>query len=1088
MPHRTLKHFPSRQQHSRSVWSDRYRSKRPQSRLVNKLFKLLGCFLLGLSVILYNLPGQAAVVPFGIRFQTNDTGDIVFVANTLMTCPSSANGCASAQAGTSTSGQNNTFNMAYIDIDSDSTTINSSSAQLNLPSGSTVLFAGLYWGGDSSSASRNQVKLATPGSGSYTSITANSSDIYRDIGYQNAYQGFANITNLVRAAGNGTYTVANVQSTTGVTNRWAGWTIVVAYRDLNDKPRNLTVFDGFNVVSTANTTIDITVSGFRTPPFGAVSAKLGAVVYDGDDGGGGANTFTGDRFKLNGTDLSNAANPANDAFNSSISYLGTQITSKNPNYKNQLGFDADIFSANGLIANNATSATLTLNTGGETFMPGVVTSSIDLYAPVLDIQKSVVDINGGNVEIGDILEYTITTTNNKDTNGNGDPANNNVLRDPIPTNTTYVPGSLRITAGPNSSTKTDAAGDDQAEYDAAGRQVIYRLGTGASATTGGTLSVNTGTTASPSAGSTTTLKFQVKVDASTPNGTLLINQAQETYTGQTLGTGTTLVGNSTASSVTVNTVPKADLSITKTDNRTTVAVGSPTSYQITVTNAGPNTLNSLTVTDVLPTTFQNPVFTPSTGTYNASTGVWTGLTLASGQSITLTISGTVALSATGTITNTAIAAVPSGFTDPISTNNTASDTTKVYAVSSQRVIINEVLYRQSGAATAAENDEFIELYNASSTSVDMGGWQLSDGNLIEGSTDGTGSITGSATNPAYVFPSGTSLGSGQYAVIWIGANNANNQASGAAFQAWLNQPPNLNNAGDDVWLYDSQLRIVDYIAYGSDSAVNTPPPDSLNLWNATYQTSLASASLGQSISLTPNGQDGNTSACWEPSTSEQARGRCAGYLSTRDVDTVGIRVTSVGQSNNDVVAMPPQLLLVKRITAINGVAVNTYVDDTYDNPATPQNEAIADNAAKWPVPIDSNSGISTYLRGATNGGQVRPGDEIEYTIYFLSNGGTPLTNASLCDLVPANSTFIPNSFSSSSGIDLAVGSAVSHLTNAPDIDNGEYVASNTTPSVSCSATNTNGAIVVRIVRSPETLPAAVGAPGYGYVRFRARVN
>ncbi|MBW4693322.1 MAG: DUF11 domain-containing protein [Lyngbya sp. HA4199-MV5] len=181
----------------------------------------------------------------------------------------------------------------------------------------------------------------------------------------------------------------------------------------------------------------------------------------------------------------------------------------------------------------------------------------------------------------------------------------------------------------------------------------------------------------------------------------------------------------------------------------------------------------------------------------------------------------------------------------------------------------------------------------------------------------------------------------------------------------------------------------------------------------------------------------------------------------------------------------PQIVLVKRITANNGAAITTTVDD----PGSPN-----DNAANWPNPVDVTTGISTYLKGATNGGTIRPGDVLEYTIYFLSNGGAAATNINLCDLVPSNSTFIPDSFSSSpeSGINLTIGATTTNLTNVPDVDGGEFFNPGATPSIACSATNTNGAVVVNVVKSPATLPNAT-APGtpsnsYGFIRFRARVN
>ena len=53
---------------------------------------------------------------------------------------------------------------------------------------------------------------------------------------------------------------------------------------------------------------------------------------------------------------------------------------------------------------------------------------------------AVVDLNGGSVEQGDVLRYTISGTNTGQ-----DGATSFVLRDPIPANTTYKPGSIVVT-------------------------------------------------------------------------------------------------------------------------------------------------------------------------------------------------------------------------------------------------------------------------------------------------------------------------------------------------------------------------------------------------------------------------------------------------------------------------------------------------------------------------------------------------------------------------------------------------------------------------------------------------------------------
>src|SRR5581483_9914437 len=81
------------------------------------------------------------------------------------------------------------------------------------------------------------------------------------------------------------------------------------------------------------------------------------------------------------------------------------------------------------------------------------------------------------------------------------------------------------------------------------------------------------------------------------------------------------------------------------------------------------TVSSVILTDDVPAELLNPVFgTPSAGSYDSSTGVWSGLSLASGQSVTIT------LTATGSLTNTVRVDPPAGVTDPNLANNTDSDT------------------------------------------------------------------------------------------------------------------------------------------------------------------------------------------------------------------------------------------------------------------------------------------------------------------------------------------------------------------------------------------------------------------------------
>ncbi|HVG04165.1 MAG TPA: hypothetical protein VM937_04405, partial [Burkholderiaceae bacterium] len=221
-------------------------------------------------------PADAQVTrSFTARYSNNLNGEIKLVGNMSMTCSTTGtNGgsCVNARAGSGGLLSNNDFTMINVDVDSDATTFNSSSSNLNLPAGSIVRFAGLYWGATSTSAQRNRVLLRTPGSFGYTSIVASTVDTAA--GQANNYAGFADVTSLVASAGNGDYSVANIQAITGVASVWAGWSLVIVYENNTLPLRNLTVFDGYGLVN-GSPGVVINVSGFLTPLSGPVVTRLG---------------------------------------------------------------------------------------------------------------------------------------------------------------------------------------------------------------------------------------------------------------------------------------------------------------------------------------------------------------------------------------------------------------------------------------------------------------------------------------------------------------------------------------------------------------------------------------------------------------------------------------------------------------------------------------------------------------------------------------------------------------------------------------------------------------------------------------------
>ncbi len=127
--------------------------------------------------------------------------------------------------------------------------------------------------------------------------------------------------------------------------------------------------------------------------------------------------------------------------------------------------------------------------------------------------------------------------------------------------------------------------------------------------------------------------------------------------------------NDTAS--TVVTPQQADLGLTKTVDDSTPNVGDTITFTITLTNSGPDEATGVQVLDPLPAGLSFVSDTPSQGTYDPSTGLWSVGTVAVGSPQTLLILATVTSPAPQT--NTATLAHSDQF-DPNTTNNTASAT------------------------------------------------------------------------------------------------------------------------------------------------------------------------------------------------------------------------------------------------------------------------------------------------------------------------------------------------------------------------------------------------------------------------------
>ena len=358
---------------------------------------------------------------------------------------------------------NDQQDMEYIDIDGNSgngsVTMNSSSADLVLPAGTnTIKLARLYWGGrvrdwdfDLSVKSNRTIKIRKGTTEKYSDVTALGLDktpISNTWGYTE-YQAYADITDFVKNNGAGTYEVGNVPLSTGSIDNGGnhgGWSIVVVYENSNESYKSVRVYDGFQQVYNGgnSTTTTVTLTGLDVPSgtMEANDAKMGVVAWEGD-----AN-LTGDFLKINDNIFSNATNPSDNPWNGTVTDNGNHVTTKNPNYTNQMGIDIDMFnvgSGYGILP-NANSVTLQFGTEQDQYYPGVFTFSIKMKDPTITLDKTVTDANNNHLaESGETLTYTLKGANS----GVGN-ANYVVVSDTLPSTITYKPGTLKVISSPGS--------------------------------------------------------------------------------------------------------------------------------------------------------------------------------------------------------------------------------------------------------------------------------------------------------------------------------------------------------------------------------------------------------------------------------------------------------------------------------------------------------------------------------------------------------------------------------------------------------------------------------------------------------------
>ncbi len=599
----------------------------------------------------------AAHAVYVTRYSSITNGAVTFTGNTIGLDKNAGTNDpgASGAIGTFIAANNPTSVDGTYPVGTTSTwQANASTAILNIPAGSSVLYAELIWsgswsyGGENVSAFlNNAVTFTTPmGSSAVAPVAATS----QTIGAGTAagactttpcyYVRSANVTALVQAAGVGnlTYTVGGIPATQGNSENNAntgGWTLAVVYSNPTLPSRSLSVLVGAEVAGNAAAS----VTGFCTPPTGPRSGRLMVSALEGDSG------ITGDYMLFGSTSALVSATAALSGPNNLVSnFFASQInndagalnTSGSFGTSNQTpgtagtgrqGYDITNVDVSAKLLNNQTTAFAQGTTGGDNYLINALGLQINVGSPIFPISAKTVD--KAVVAVGQTLTYTIKIDN---TTGTAD-ATNLVFTDPPPPGTSFVAGTFLVNGTPTAG--VPAAG------------------------------INVGTVA---AGTVKTVAFQVLVNSilAAPASALYSNSASWTYQFVSCaGQGTSTGAISTAQVLT----NIARMNIVKTASPSGVVIpGTTLTYTIALANDGTAASVGSNLLDAIPA---NTSYVPASTTLNGATltdvagampftaaasvnspGQTSGV-LAVGQTATVQFKVVINNAASGTITNTA---------------------------------------------------------------------------------------------------------------------------------------------------------------------------------------------------------------------------------------------------------------------------------------------------------------------------------------------------------------------------------------------------------------------------------------------------